>query len=704
VNDISQISWIEATEMNVPKEQHSYFDTMLQLLNVQDDRAGWPDQFGDALYSWARNTLATPIRILSLFSGGGGLDVAFRDAGFHAIQMIELDARYVETLTVNAQAGQRFEGSLPRCMDIRDFSPLENSPIDFIIGGPPCQTFSAAGRRASGVSGLDDPRGNLFREYVHILGQLKPRGFLFENVYGIIGAQGGKAWEEILHAFQSLGYTISYRILDTADYGVPQHRERLIIVGTREKPFQFPRPTHGPDSSDQRQYYIPGLAIQGVMDNKPKEVGGRHGYLLKDIPPGLNYSFYTEEMGHPTPHFSWRSKFSDYLYKAAPDMPIRTLKAQGGQYTGPFHWENRAFSIDELKRLQTFPDSYLLVGGQLVATQQIGNSVPPHFARMLAIAVLEQVFDVRLPFKLDYLLPQEELNFRQRKASLTSVYRQRAQAAITKLYSPTSPDAIKKHALSKTTSSLDISRDESYTKYTAYLSPQFLWQVKGDSNSNHPWNVSFSVCETEECLRFCVENGIGSRAEPAIEVEVSPTDRWGLVASRVFLVVQEPSLLMLTAAWKAFDYYLATRKIKADTVQLNGYYTYVPKIAIKVLRLECPDVETAFLWQALAHTLAGRGVRQLCTLSHISKLWELPIEKTIEALMTLKTLGYEIRSEYTNGQIPKGYILIPYAFPTLKQNSVQLGKKLFPSLLVGQQEAILHKDSVSNEGLWQVYE
>src|SRR4030043_1109271 len=102
------------------------------------------------------------------------------------------------------------------------------------MGGPPCQTFSAAGRRAAGVSGTTDPRGQLFKEYVRILNQLKPKGFLFENVYAIVGAQGGSAWKEIQEAFKGAGYNLHYRVLDTADYGVPQHRERLIIVGTRD--------------------------------------------------------------------------------------------------------------------------------------------------------------------------------------------------------------------------------------------------------------------------------------------------------------------------------------------------------------------------------------------------------------------------------------------------------------------------------------
>ena len=207
-------------------------------------------------------------------------------------------------------------------MDINDYNPALND-IDFIIGGPPCQTFSAAGARAAGVNGIDDDRGNLFKQYVRILKQINPKGFLFENVYRIVGAQGGKPWKLIQEAFRDAGYKLYWRILDAADFGVPQFRERLIIVGLKEGMFKFPCPTHGPDSTDNRHYYSASIAIEGVNSKVGGgKVGGRHGHLLKDIPAGLNYSFYTDRMGHPTPYFGWRSKFSDYLYKADPDTKV----------------------------------------------------------------------------------------------------------------------------------------------------------------------------------------------------------------------------------------------------------------------------------------------------------------------------------------------------------------------------------------------
>jgi DNA (cytosine-5)-methyltransferase 1 len=177
-------------------------------------------------------------------------------------------------------------------------------------------------------------------------------------------------------------------------------------------------------------------ALAGVPKTKEEikcSIGGRFGHLLKEIPPGLNYSFFTEKMGHPSPIFSWRSKFSDFLYKADPAAPIRTLKAQGGQYTGPFHWDSRVFSVAELKRLQTFPDSYDVVGGRQIAIHQIGNSVPPQLARILAVSVLNQIFDIALPVALPLLETHERLSFRRHKRNLTTSYRAKARGAISTL-------------------------------------------------------------------------------------------------------------------------------------------------------------------------------------------------------------------------------------------------------------------------------
>jgi DNA (cytosine-5)-methyltransferase 1 len=316
--------------------------------------SGWPDIFGGNIRFLLSNT--NYVNTISLFSGAGGLDIGFTDAGFNIIESVELEKIFCDTLIANQNERIVNEKQNIICNDIKFYNPTNINNVDFIIGGPPCQTFSAAGRRANGVLGITDSRGVLFTEYIRIVELLKPKGFLFENVYGIIGAEKGIPWQKITSDFKNIGYNLFYRILDAADYGVPQHRERLFIIGLLDNEFKFPYPTHGPDSVDKSNYYTAKLAIESLqsINNLNFGLNGRYGSLLDNIPPGLNYSFYTEEMGHPNPIFSWRSKFSDFLYKADPDSPVRTIKAQGGQYTGPFHWDNRRFTIDEYKRLQLF--------------------------------------------------------------------------------------------------------------------------------------------------------------------------------------------------------------------------------------------------------------------------------------------------------------------------------------------------------------
>lgn len=662
------------------RNQKNYFEILLETLGVGNNLPGWTDKFGLALRQWMKIYLDAPIKTLSLFSGGGGLDIGFHDVGFNIIKMIEVDSRFAETLKVNFSSEGSYQEGEVICADIREFYPSDDLKVDMIIGGPPCQTFSAAGRRAAGVSGLDDPRGNLFREYVRILEKLKPKAFLYENVYGIIGAQKGRPWHEIVSAFRSIGYLISYRILDTADYGVPQHRERLIIVGTREKEFRFPRPTHGPDSLDQRPYYTAELAIAGVQDEKPGVVGGRYGQLLLDIPPGLNYSFYTEKMGHPQPLFAWRSKFSDFLYKADPELPVRTIKASGGQYTGPFHWENRPFSLSELKRLQTFPDSYTIAGGQLVAVEQIGNSVPPQFGRILALAVLEQVFGVNLPVEIDYLSSREELGFRTRKRLLNARYQEKAKEAISSLCKKQTLPSYPQIS-SSDNFRLEVKQSNNQT-FTGYLSSEFLWCVQGQCDSDYPWNVEFLMVNKNQCLEFFVGK-IGSDSNlvnSVMTLEITPKDGWVLPFAKVCLQINSLNRVLFTAAWKAFEYYLMTESIKADLVQLNGYYQYEPQMISKVIKFSKSSLETGTIhtWKALISVIEGRGVRQIIELEDLAKLWELTLDETVEALIEMRSLSYEIRSHYTNSQIPLKNILIPYSFPTLNPKSVQLRKNLFP--------------------------
>jgi DNA (cytosine-5)-methyltransferase 1 len=619
----------------------------------------WQDSFGAALGSWFRSGKFKPIRTLSLFSGSGGLDIGFHDAGFDVVEMVEIDSRFVKTLCANVGVGKKFSSTTVHCIDIKNYHPENIGHIDFIIGGPPCQSFSAAGRRAAGVSGLKDSRGTLFEEYTRLLRLLRPEGFIFENVYGITGAEKGRAWKEITEAFESAGYQIFSRLLDAADYGVPQHRERMFIVGTKKNNFLFPRPTHGHDSFSDIEHVSARSVVEGVKSSKvPGQINGRYGNLLPEIPPGLNYSFFTENMGHPNPIFAWRSKFSDFLYKAHPDYPVRTIKAQGGQYTGPFHWDSRPFSTEELKRLQTFPDDYQFVGNRGVCIQQIGNSVTPQQARILALAILDQVFGINLPFRLDYLSHNEQLTFRKRKRLLTEKYAEIAKSAIDNI------------PCGNTGSSLES------RLYYAKLGHNFDFREASKANATHIIQVQIEDYKVNFQINDILsEEQYLSDSKLEIRLKYSGSKPWSIKQNTISIVssVTKKSVL---AGWKALEHEMKRLNIKSDLVQLNNYYQYTPLFNVEVFLPE--ETKEVKFWQIFKLVSESVCTRKILSAKDLMKIWGLSsIYEVLEFAAELKNIGFEIRNENTNIQIPHEHYLIPYSFPTLAPESVQRNKSLF---------------------------
>ena len=446
------------------------------------------------------------------------------------------------------------------------------------------------------------------------------------------------------------GYHLFYRILDAADYGVPQHRERLIIVGLKEGIFKFPRPTHGPDSLDEEPFYNAEIAIEGVLSRESDEsnrLSGRYAQLLDNIPPGLNYSFYTEEMGHPNPLFAWRSKFSDFLYKADPNTPVRTIKASGGAYTGPLHWDNRFFNYEEYKRLQTFPDDYEISGSKQIAVKQIGNSVPPQLARIMAIAIREQVFGTKFPFEISLLEESEQLSFRKNKRDLTEAYRKKAAKAI--------------KTINKGPGFLPCSRN-----YYCHIDANFGFQEEQQNKSNYfveiGWDYTLTVKIHDRKLK----------REPTTTVTIVPRDgKWMLGVKSVNLLIYSNEDLAFTVAWKAFEYELKKNEIKADLIQLSGYYQYPPK-----LQSICHCDDSVNFGSVIESVVSNKDVPEIKTTSQLSQEWSLGENDVILAAEYLKSIGYEVRNHFTNPQISEGNWLIPYSFPTLTPLSVQLRKKL----------------------------
>ncbi|MBA0206093.1 DNA cytosine methyltransferase [Pectobacterium aroidearum] len=361
----------------------------------------------------SRLSVGNGVKVLSFFTGAGGLDLGFDFSGFDVMYATDIEDDCCKSLEIN-KGSLISEHTFVQRKDIRELTP-EALPkdIDLIIGGPPCQSFSASGRRAGGAAGRLDDRGTLFETYCRIIEHVQPKAFLFENVRGILGTNKGEDWKIIVESFQTLGYKINYRILDALDYGAPQQRERMIMVGHKmDHDFLFPFPLFGPDSIEKNPYLTPEIVFSDISnDNENKELlkltSGKYSDLLPLVPPGENYLFFTEKRGYPEPIFAYRSRFSDFLYKASPDVPIKTLIASPGKYTGPFHWENRRFTVREYMRLQGFPDSYKFFGTRESVIKQIGNSVSPKLSFQLAISIANQIFCKNVHINLmpkDYVL------------------------------------------------------------------------------------------------------------------------------------------------------------------------------------------------------------------------------------------------------------------------------------------------------------
>ncbi len=640
----NQLSFFET---EIEDSQNSYKE-FCQALAGKENLS--PDEFGVALQKWSKENIVHPINIVALFSGAGGLDIGFCDTGFNLIESVELINKFAETMEINQQENGYFKNAKILCEDIRKYEPNINKKIDFVIGGPPCQSFSAAGRRAAGVSGTKDDRGNLFQEYVRVLKELKPKGFLFENVYGLLGAEKGESIKKIVQAFKDIGFNVSYKILDAADYGVPQHRERLIIVGLKDGVFKFPKPTHGPDAKNGNYHYSAENAIallNNPIDENFKPLNGRFGHLLSEVPPGLNYSYFTEKMGHPSPIFAWRSKFSDFLYKADPLSPIRTLKASGGQYTGPFHWNNRHFTIDELKLLQTFPAQYKILGNRAIASKQIGNSVPPQFARLLALSVLNQVFDIKLPFELQYLGELDKLTFRKLKNQKTNTYLKKASSAI---------------------SNLDVNIKEVLPRNIKVTLKENFKLVETKSS-----DVEIKFTPKTKKWEFRLITNKKSKELFRINITRLNNSPLFYAINEVTLISDSLEYIHYAILWKVFEKELANNQIKADLVQFNGYYQYSNNINYELIKTTTANNN---IWRVIELILLDSKIGQIRNIGEFANDYDMPEDELIAAFFELRKIGFEIRNSNTNPEIPDREFLIPYKFPTLTHQSVQLNKSL----------------------------
>jgi DNA (cytosine-5)-methyltransferase 1 len=337
---------------------------------------------------------------ISLFSGAGGLDLGSEAAGFDIRVAVEHDRDAALTMEKNfpklaSPVIQKDILNTDTDEILRAAGLRKGQRPDLLIGGPPCTAFSKSGFWLEWKRSGLDPDASLLQAYTRVLREAKPRTFVLENVYALTynNKASRPALERLLREIDEAGYDCTMDVLHAANYGVPQARPRLFIVGAQKgKPTpKLPDASHG-GSWERREtgnrakpFVTAGAALEGlVCDPEPEEVlRGQYAPLLAEIPSGGNYLHYTVERGHPNPLFKWRSRYWSFLLKLDPDAPSPTIQAKPGPNVGPFHWENRRLRTAEIKRLFTFPDEFELVGSRASVQAQLGNSVPPLLARQV---------------------------------------------------------------------------------------------------------------------------------------------------------------------------------------------------------------------------------------------------------------------------------------------------------------------------------
>lgn len=346
------------------------------------------------------------MRCVSLFSGCGGLDLGIARAGFQIRLAVDNEPLCAESHRENIPQSSFYLGSVTdfvRDLEAGNLIDLREE-VDLVVGGPPCPPYSKSRfyRKDKPRALEDDVAWETINGYLETLRILNPRAFLLENVPGLAYKVHRDALDLITDEASKLGYSCAWQILNAADYGVPQIRERFFMVGMRDGTFSFPHPTHAkrPDATLLTASRLPWRTAGDVLSDLDTEAnaddaghfaGGQFHDLLTQIPPGDNYLFFTEKRGHPQPRFKWRSRYWSFLLKLSPELPSWTIQARRSNNMGPFHWRNRILRIGEVKRLQTFPDEWFLAGTVEQQWRQIGNAVPPLLAEALGHALHGQL-------------------------------------------------------------------------------------------------------------------------------------------------------------------------------------------------------------------------------------------------------------------------------------------------------------------------
>ena len=361
------------------------------------------------LRSWIQTSLmneeilnmANNYTFIDLFSGCGGLSLGFEQAGFKGILAIDNWQDALDTYAHNRPNAKTLCGDLSKLDPKILQEEYQINDVDVIIGGPPCQGFSVAGKRI-----IDDIRNTLYKAFVRFVEVFKPQAFVMENVPNILTIGEGIVRQSILNDFQELGYTVEYKVMLASDYGVPQNRKRAVFVGFKNGThFSFPEKTvSSPVTSfealsdltegsivDGAKYPIP--ATSSFQKQMRKDSCGVYNHditihteqtqrIIAMVPDGGNYKNLPKDLWATRKvHIAWTRLNSK--------KPSFTIDCGHNHH---FHYSfNRVPTVRESARIQSFPDKFIFLGNKGSQLKQVGNAVPPLMAKEIATKILEQL-------------------------------------------------------------------------------------------------------------------------------------------------------------------------------------------------------------------------------------------------------------------------------------------------------------------------